>query len=619
MRPPQLHSTSPVKGNSHSGNSYPERADHAVHPVERSCDDDSGFFDDYVQQQGATIDIPQPSVARGSTIFGKGEDASKDLRKKIDEAFERHQPVPADDHEKDASGAETSKTNPQNYALQVSPLLGEHEQRPDDPDILPPSSAHGKAGYEHATRNDDTAAGDSTDSEATSVEDAGTSSDYEELSLPDSVTFLKRESGEESQVVPQKSTASVFRRASGQESQEIPEYEVGELDGCDMSEELQPIGSNNAGSLYRRTAGQESQEIPKESVTEQYGKQLPQEPQDFLDSEPATPARQGLSQNHMLGSPTELQGLLKRATGEKSQVLPLQALQHHIQFASSAPEQAPVSRTPTRAQSSTTSVYATPKAPRFSSSPLAREPATQRKRKFSEPAHSELSAIEKGLSRAPLQIRLRNDDETANEVPPATDRTRASSTPAATATDDHGVESDTIVVNMSQNTRSSKRRRVQDDAPSTLPLNPKVVFSLCSIHKKTNTMESFYKLGGEVVDNVAEADILCVPNISAKTELKKTPKLLLAVILGKAIVTERWIVDCHRTGQQTRKFPDPASYIPLDTERERSWKFNLKAALKEAAAQLEHSGNCLRTGRCMLPLSYTRNSTATGTASKTLR
>lgn len=261
-------------------------------------------------------------------------------------------------------------------------------------------------------------------------------------------------------------------------------------------------------------------------------------------------------------------------------MLPLQAPHHHLQLASSATEQARVSLTPTRAQISTTSVYTTPKAPRFSLSPQAREPATQRKRKFSEPAHSELSAFEKGLSRAPLQIRLRNDDDTASEVSSATGRTRASSTSTTNAADDHDVEGDTMVVNMSQNTRSSKRRRVQADAPSTLPPNPKVVFSLCSIQKKTNTMKSFFKLGGEVVDNVAEGDILCVPNISAKTELKKTPKLLLAVILGKAIVTERWIVDCHRTGQQTRKSPDPASYIPLDTERERSWKFNLTAAVK---------------------------------------
>lgn len=174
---------------------------------------------------------------------------------------------------------------------------------------------------------------------------------------------------------------------------------MAKLNGCDISEELQPIGSNNASSPYRRTAGQESQVIPKEIVTEQCRKQLSQEPRDFLDSEPAAPARQELSQDHRLGSPTEPHDPLKRATGEESQMLPLQAPHHHLQLASSATEQARVSLTPTRAQISTTSVYTTPKAPRFSLSPQAREPATQRKRKFSEPVHSELSAFEKGLSK----------------------------------------------------------------------------------------------------------------------------------------------------------------------------------------------------------------------------
>lgn len=225
MRPPRLPSKSPVKQNPHGGNFYPEQAENAVHPIDRSCDDDSGFFDNVVQQQETTVSTLKSSVPTGNTTFGKEEDADGDLRKKIDEAFERHQAVPADDNEKDTCGAKASKITPQANAHHVSPLLGKHKQGRDDPDTLPPSSAHGEAAYEHATRNDDTTADDSTDSEATSDEDVGTSGDYEEPSPPDSDTFLKRELGEESQLVSQASTASLFQRVSGEESQEIPNME----------------------------------------------------------------------------------------------------------------------------------------------------------------------------------------------------------------------------------------------------------------------------------------------------------------------------------------------------------------------------------------------------------
>lgn len=222
MRPLQLPPTSPVTQNPHGGNFYPEQAENAVHPIDRSCDDDSGFFDNVVQQQKTTASTLKSSVATGNTIFGKEDVADGDLRKKIDEAFERHQAVPANDNEKDICGAKASKITPQANAHHVSPLSGKHKQGRDDPDILPPSSAHGEAAYEHATGNDDTAADDGTDSEATSDEDVGTSGDYEEPSPPDSDTFLKRELGEDSQLVSQISTASLFQRASGQESQEIP-------------------------------------------------------------------------------------------------------------------------------------------------------------------------------------------------------------------------------------------------------------------------------------------------------------------------------------------------------------------------------------------------------------
>jgi len=550
MKPPPLPSTSLAKQDVRDGDD--------LYSTNHDCLEDSGFFEDIVQQQGTTSHTLNLSAASTDAIFGREEHTNGDLRRRVDKAFQRCQAIPSDNLD-DNGAVETSKIMSQSHMHQV---LGKHGQEREYPDTLPPSSAHHEAGQKFVVANHNNGA--DTDSEARPDETIGTSIDYEDPSSPEKDKLFERKSGQESQTIPQASTAGLLQRALGEESQDIPEYERAEQDADEVHEELQPLGSKHASILYRGRAGEESQVIPTMGVTEQHRKQLTPEPQDFHDSDLAA----------------EAQDPLEQAIKVESQVLPPPALQDHLVSGSSAAQQVPVGFTPTTAQFSFTSSYTPRQAPRSSLSPQVRKPATQRKRTFSETTRSELSVFEDGSPRTPLQLRFKNDNDSASEVSSATDRNRASTTRTMDAADDHIVDDDTVVVNMSQNTRSSKRRRVQVDAPLTLPSDPKVVFSLCSIQKKTKTMESFYELGGKVVDNVAEADILCVPDIGAKNGLKKTPKLLLAIILGKAIVTEKWIVDCHRRGRQTGAFPDPASYIPLDTDRERSWQFNLIAAIK---------------------------------------
>ncbi len=158
--------------------------------------------------------------------------------------------------------------------------------------------------------------------------------------------------------------------------------------------------------------------------------------------------------------------------------------------------------------------------------------------------------------------------------------------PASLSTISNGeADADTITVNTVRNTqksektqitRSSKRRgRQVSTVPGgvELPLNPKVIFSgRCAIRNKKHVMDAFDYLGGIVVDKVANADMVCIPD----GELRKSPKLILALIYGKHIVTERWITECHRQ----KHFPDPAQYLPFDPEQERKWKFNLTAAVQ---------------------------------------
>lgn len=116
----------------------------------------------------------------------------------------------------------------------------------------------------------------------------------------------------------------------------------------------------------------------------------------------------------------------------------------------------------------------------------------------------------------------------------------------------------------------SKRQR-RPRASSKIPPNPKIILSNFEAKAKVNAMRIIGRLGGEVVEDVFQADILCVPD----NQIKKSTKFVLAIILGKYIVSERFI----EAAQTSKLFPDPSAHLPRDKKKEREWKFNLTNAV----------------------------------------
>ncbi len=101
---------------------------------------------------------------------------------------------------------------------------------------------------------------------------------------------------------------------------------------------------------------------------------------------------------------------------------------------------------------------------------------------------------------------------------------------------------------------------------------PHVIFSsTTTFDGKKNVMESFRSLGGSVTKAMKTANILCV----SSGPLEKTPKFVIAFGLGKGIVTEQWLVQCHREN----KLLDHTSFMPQDEEHEREWRFDLRTAI----------------------------------------
>jgi hypothetical protein len=124
----------------------------------------------------------------------------------------------------------------------------------------------------------------------------------------------------------------------------------------------------------------------------------------------------------------------------------------------------------------------------------------------------------------------------------------------------------------------SKSRRASSFKSHQGPA-PKVLFSgSCTVDGKNNIMESFRSFGGSVTKSIRKADVLCV----SSGALKKTTNFVTAVALGKYVVDERWLVESHRK----HTLLDPEAFIPQDTEHEREWDFNLKAAIARGKSGL---------------------------------
>lgn len=113
---------------------------------------------------------------------------------------------------------------------------------------------------------------------------------------------------------------------------------------------------------------------------------------------------------------------------------------------------------------------------------------------------------------------------------------------------------------------------------------PRMVISsnATTIEENKKAMHFFSRAGGTVVENVKDANFFCV----GSRGLKKTAKFILAVALGRRIVTEKWLVDSATKGQ----FLDPWAYVPKDAAREQEWGFSLEEALRRDGQADERTG-----------------------------
>lgn len=119
----------------------------------------------------------------------------------------------------------------------------------------------------------------------------------------------------------------------------------------------------------------------------------------------------------------------------------------------------------------------------------------------------------------------------------------------------------------SKNLRSSAERYTATYAESTI-----VFSSNISIQNKPAMMKFLKDNGVTAVEEMKDATMFCV----GKGELKKTARLIKAIVSGKDIVTDSWVTDSVKK----RRLLDVVGYIPSDKKHEKEWKFKLAEAVQ---------------------------------------
>ncbi|KAL8730941.1 MAG: hypothetical protein Q9166_003731 [cf. Caloplaca sp. 2 TL-2023] len=74
------------------------------------------------------------------------------------------------------------------------------------------------------------------------------------------------------------------------------------------------------------------------------------------------------------------------------------------------------------------------------------------------------------------------------------------------------------------------------------------------------------------VKSINDCDVLC----TGKGELKRTSKLMLAVLMGKEVVADQWIIQ----SAHENKLLDTSEFVPEDAKREREWGTSLSDAIE---------------------------------------
>lgn len=125
--------------------------------------------------------------------------------------------------------------------------------------------------------------------------------------------------------------------------------------------------------------------------------------------------------------------------------------------------------------------------------------------------------------------------------------------------------------------RSTTRQRGQGSSQDQVT---KVVYaSSTSVGESTAYTKFLRQHNVKQVKNVKDCDVLC----TGKGELKRTSKLLLAVLTGKEVVTDQWIIQSAEQNQLL----DTAEFVPEDQKREQEWGTSIADAIERGRQGLK--------------------------------
>ena len=127
----------------------------------------------------------------------------------------------------------------------------------------------------------------------------------------------------------------------------------------------------------------------------------------------------------------------------------------------------------------------------------------------------------------------------------------------------------------------STRSTVQDEhsSSSSRDVGIRVVFaSSSSAGDSTPFLKFLSSKGVKKVKSVRDCTVLCVGK-----ELKKTSKVITAVLLGKDIVTDRWVTDSVKGNDLLSLVP----YMARDPEKEAEWGISLDKAIYRGKTGLQ--------------------------------
>lgn len=179
----------------------------------------------------------------------------------------------------------------------------------------------------------------------------------------------------------------------------------------------------------------------------------------------------------------------------------------------------------------------------------------------------------------PKSLSSSQEPNAAPPITPAVHRKPRTSSQASISVHRH-TASPSLSAESTSSMRST-RSAVREDVSPLNAKNPgiRVVFaSSTNVGDSANFTKFLAKNGVQIVQTVAECTVLCVGK-----ELKKSAKLISAVLLGKDLITDSWVVDSAKQA----KLQNMVEYFPRDPEREAEWDVSMTEAVRRGKEGLK--------------------------------